>query len=366
MLSLTTFTTLAFGVRNLIPAEYSIITGAYLIFFSLNIFCSGLFFSVAAPRLKFAQNPKEFLSEIYTNFLIFAAAIIFSILCILLIYDFIDKEDLLLGAVFILVTLTGEGFRRILHLLNEPFQAALMNSTILSSRIAGLLTIETFTLSSFLVLLILTSLIPSVFFIFKSKFPLSFSRRHIGGYFFYSKWNFFAAIPIIFTVHLPFMLASSLISPLAMSILVSLRSITNFTNIFIGLFDTVIPIFHSAGFKLKIEILIYIFYFATSIFIYKFGNSVLDLLFGSSFSKFWFELLLIWLLSGLNVLINLRLVKLRERLVRKVEFFSFSLGVIVSTLCFLFFSVDSVREILIIMIISYFTVLVSLHKIKIS
>ena len=366
MLSLTTFTTLAFGVRNLIPAEYSIITGAYLIFFSLNIFCSGLFFSVAAPRLKFAQNPKEFLSEIYTNFLIFAAAIIFSILCILLIYDFIDKEDLLLGAVFILVTLTGEGFRRILHLLNEPFQAALMNSTILSSRIAGLLTIETFTLSSFLVLLILTSLIPSVFFIFKSKFLLSFSRRHIGGYFFYSKWNFFAAIPIIFTVHLPFMLATSLISPLAMSILVSLRSITNFTNIFIGLFDTVIPIFHSAGFKLKIETLIYIFYFATSIFIYKFGNSVLDLLLGSSFSKFWFELLLIWLLNGLNVLINLRLVKLRERLVRKVEFFSFSLGVIVSTLCFLFFSVDSVLEILIIMIISYFTVLVSLHKIKIS
>ena len=364
MLSLTTFTTLAFGVRNLIPADYSIITGAYLIFFSLNIFCSGLFFSVAAPRLKFAQNPKEFLSEIYTNFLIFSVAIIFPILCILLIYDLIDKEDLLLGAVFIIVTLTGEGFRRILHLLNEPFQAALMNSTILSSRIAGFLIIENFSLSSFLFLLILTSLIPFILFILKAKFPLSFSRRHIGGYFFYSKWNFFAAIPTILTVHAPVMLASSFIGPIAMSVLVSLRSITTFTNVFVGLFDTAIPILHSAGYKLKVESLIFIFYFLTSLIIFKYGDLLLDLLFGSRFSDFRIELLLLWILSGLYMIIRLRLVKLRARFVRKIEFYSFALGAIVMASFFLIFPMNTIAAIVLVMLATYLTILILLYSKK--
>ena len=364
LLSLTTFITIAFGVRNLIPEEYSIIAGVYLVFFSLNIFCSGLFFSVAAPRLKFAQNPKEFLSEIYTYFLIFSAAIIFSIICILLIYDFIDKEDLFLGAVFILVTISGEGFRRILYLLNEPFQAALMNSTILSSRIACFLIIETFTLSSFLLFLILTSLVPFVLFIFKAKFPLSFSHRHIDGYFFYSKWNFFAAIPIILTVHAPVMLASSFIGPIAMSVLVTLRSITNFTNVFVGLFDTAIPILHSAGFKLKVEGLIFIFYFITSLIIFEYGDLLLGLLFGSRFSDFRIELLLLWILSGLYMMIRLRLVKLRARFVRKIEFYSFALGAIVMALFFLIFPMNSIAEIVLVMLATYLTILILLYSKK--
>jgi len=364
LLSLTTFITIAFGVRNLIPEEYSIIAGVYLVFFSLNIFCSGLFFSVAAPRLKFAQNPKEFLSEIYTYFLIFSAAIIFSIICILLIYDFIDKEDLFLGAVFILVTISGEGFRRILYLLNEPFQAALMNSTILSSRIACFLIIETFTLSSFLLFLILTSLVPFVLFIFKAKFPLSFSHRHIDGYFFYSKWNFFAAIPIILTVHAPVMLASSFIGPIAMSVLVTLRSITNFTNVFVGLFDTAIPILHSAGFKLKVEGLIFIFYFITSLIIFEYGDLLLGLLFGSRFSDFRIELLLLWILSGLYMMIRLRLVKLRARFVRKIEFYSFALGAIVMALFFLIFPMNTIAAIVLVMLATYLTILILLYSKK--
>jgi len=364
LLSLTTFITIAFGVRNLIPEEYSIIAGVYLVFFSLNIFCSGLFFSVAAPRLKFAQNPKEFLSEIYTYFLIFSAAIIFSIICILLIYDFIDKEDLFLGAVFILVTISGEGFRRILYLLNEPFQAALMNSTILSSRIACFLIIETFTLSSFLLFLILTSLVPFVLFIFKAKFPLSFSHRHIDGYFFYSKWNFFAAIPIILTVHAPVMLASSFIGPIAMSVLVTLRSITNFTNVFVGLFDTAIPILHSAGFKLKVEGLIFIFYFITSLIIFEYGDLLLGLLFGSRFSDFRIELLLLWILSGLYMMIRLRLVKLRARFVRKIEFYSFALGAIVMASFFLIFPMNTIAAIVLVMLATYLTILIFLYSKK--
>jgi len=366
LLSLTTFITIAFGVRNLIPEEYSIIAGVYLVFFSLNIFCSGLFFSVAAPRLKFAQNPKEFLSEIYTYFLIFSAAIIFSIICILLIYDFIDKEDLFLGAVFILVTISGEGFRRILYLLNEPFQAALMNSTILSSRIACFLIIETFTLSSFLLFLILTSLVPFVLFIFKAKFPLSFSHRHIDGYFFYSKWNFFAAIPIILTVHAPVMLASSFIGPIAMSVLVTLRSITTFTNVFVGLFDTAIPILHSAGFKLKIEGLIFIFYFLTSLIIFEYGDLLLDLLFGPRFSELGIELLLLWILSGLHMIIGLKLVKLRQRLVRKIEFLSFSTGAIVMGLCFFILPIANIAEIVLVMIASYVAIILFIYSKRLS
>ena len=302
------------------------------------------------------------LSGIFTSLVIFSA-----ISCLLIFFasvafiDKIEEETILLGSIFIFVSLIADGFRRVLYLLNNPFYALLLNLSIFIGRVAPFIFIDFSSLKAFLTLLILSSLIPTLFFIFRTKFTLSLSRKLSTEYFFYSKWNLYAAFPVIILVHVPMMLASILISPMAMSILVTLRSVTTFTNVFVGLFDTVIPILYSAGLKIKIEFIIFIFYFLTSLIIFKYGDFLLDFLFGPRFSEFWFDFLLLWILSSLNIFMRIQLVKLRDELETKMEFLSYSIGAILMTLCFLVFSINSSTELIIVMLISYLSVLVSLY-----
>lgn len=361
-LSLTTFLTLAFGVKFLDLEDHSIVAGAYLSFFSLSMLSSGLFYSVINTSIKHTEKPIDFLSQIFTN------SIIFSAICILILIivfsnllAFLDVNLLFYSAIFVYSNLIHDSLRRCLHLLHKSPIAFVISFSTLTSRLAAFIFIDDLSLVSFFFLLILTELIPVVVIILSGFVPLRFGFAGLSGYFYNSKWGFFAAFPMFITVHSPIMLASSIIGSTSLSVLVTLRSLTNVTNVFVGLLDTTIPILLSAGLKLNLERLVILFYLVTSIIISQYGDVILGFLYGSKFEGYTLEFLLLWLLSGLNILIRLRLVKLRLDLVTSVEMMGFSIGALILTFSYVLLPLGSMVDFILVMLLSYFSVFIVLH-----
>jgi len=88
---------------------------------------------------------------------------------------------------------------------------------------------------------------------------------------------------------------------------------------------------------------------------------ILGFLYGSKFEGYTLEFLLLWLLSGLNILIRLRLVKLRLDLVTSVEMMGFSIGALILTFSYVLLPLGSMVDFILVMLLSYFSVFIVLH-----
>lgn len=315
--SATNFLTIAIGAWMLALDEQSKLVYVYTAYYALVLFNASAIFSVA-PMLR--QDVAD--ANAYRWKLLYTQIIIAVFGTVAFVQFFAHSGDWLGWVIaapemiwifcFLAFQQLADFNRRACYVFGNIESASLLSILMLATRVALLLVVRPDDSTTFIMLLSISA-IPGAVAAFARKLPVRHPHADtevISRHFRLAKWNMLYAPLQWVCLHFPIFMVGALSGNWAAAVLASVRSVSTIANVLLELMETYVPNWMVARMKSpegegaqNLTAGIYKLgagvWLSVAIVIAIFGEKILAVVLGSSYSEYWDILLLLWVGNGL-------------------------------------------------------------------
>lgn len=346
MVSGVNFLTVLLGGMFLEIGEHSILVYTYLVYFMLHTSNVAVVFS-CAPLVAISKDthPDQYgitlvllqviltcLTSIFISFIFMSSDSIF---------PKVELNDVVLIIVFLLLQQLTDFTRRSAYIFKDNDRAIISSLSVFVIRITGLLVWQPSVLSEFLLIMCLSVLLTAAYPIL--GIFLNFRESNLGlmiSHLKTSAWVIFS-FPFKWSInHLPVFIAGALIDHKSVAVLVTLRGVSNFSNIFLEAIEATLPA-HVAAMKKqsirqniienRLKLYTYsglVIWLVCMLFLCFYTEYFLKLFFDEVYSSHWYLVVMFWIGNGVFFVTKMIDVNLRMSETSQTEFVAVFIGTI--------------------------------------
>lgn len=327
------FLVIALGAQYLSKVEQGKLGIVFSIYIAAIVLNNGILFQWAG-----VQAPKETEKRKYKISLAYFQALIGGIFSLLIVIAFYfwgeaigwktSGNEAILFGIFLVIQQAADFLRRAAYIFTDPMQAVYNSALIYPIRVLLIIVIRPSNVSTFLLILILSSVLPIIFaglIKWDKKFIGSLTLQEIKS-FIVSHWSGTKALVLggplgWLEAFLPVFFLGNITGIEAVAVLTSVRSIANLTNVFMEILDTSVAakvgiLYTQSIEKFNSYLRKLLFWggaawFISFLVIVFLGPKILLFILGANYAQYNGLLLLLWVSQGLNFLFRVDGIRIR-------------------------------------------------------